>query len=208
MLPVSTESPRAGRQYQYHPIVPPYHHSPILYPNINFIANGQPFKITVNDKELKPSKNFFTPITSSTSSPITWITSSWGFNGQPVKILSYPGGVNNYLAGPRRGVGRWVVGWIKKIVSQIVRRKYLFNTVYLFHINLITSSLELYISQSGWGWALAVTGIEQALIKHQFLGATAPLEQVNVKVKVTPIKLGLRYAKLTSSKASYTLASG
>ena len=110
MLPVTTESPRAGRQYQYHPIVPPYHHSPIIFPNTNFIANGQPFKITVNDKELKPSKNFFTPITSSTSSPITWITSSWGFNGQPVKILSYPGGVSNYLAGPRRGVGRWVVG--------------------------------------------------------------------------------------------------
>ena len=102
----SEGSPRESRQYLYHNILPSYHHSPVIMPSINFIANGHPYKITVNNKEVKPSTMPQPPsIPNPTNSPITWITNTWGFNGQPVNIFSYPAGAQSYWAGPRRGVG-------------------------------------------------------------------------------------------------------
>ena len=98
---------RDERQYPYHHIIPTHHHPPIFMHNINWVANGHPYKITVNNKEMKPSTNPLSPtITNPTNSPITWITNTWGFNGQPVNILSYPASAQNYWAGQRRGAAQ------------------------------------------------------------------------------------------------------
>lgn len=109
-LPIKNEAPqtdpsnpRAGRQYQHFPIssfLPALHHSAILRPNINYLANGHPYKITVNDKELKPSTTTRpSTIINHTNSPVTWIMNTWGFNGQPVNIFSYPARRQEYWGG-------------------------------------------------------------------------------------------------------------
>ena len=87
---------RDVRQYQYHHILPTHHHQPIFMPNINWVANGHPYRIIVNNKEIKPSNNpLSTTITNPINSPITWITNT------------YPASSQNYWAGQRRGAGQW-----------------------------------------------------------------------------------------------------
>jgi hypothetical protein len=97
-------SVRDGKNYQH--ILPYHHHSPIVIPNVNFVANGHPYKITVNNKDIKPSNNQHPSIIiNPTNSPVTWITNTWGFNGRPVNIFSYT--ASRYFGGRRRRVGQW-----------------------------------------------------------------------------------------------------
>ena len=73
------------------PLIPTHHHPHSLTHNINYLANGRPYKITVNNKQLVPSITPLpTTITNQANSPVTWITNTWGFNGQPVNIFSHP----------------------------------------------------------------------------------------------------------------------
>merc|ERR1711997_483120 len=90
LLSLTESRPR----YRFPFIYKPHRPSPVHH--FNFVANGHPYKITVNNKELqpklppagptsKPSK----PPKAATNSPITWIRSPLGFNGLPVNIISY-----------------------------------------------------------------------------------------------------------------------
>merc|ERR1719362_70357 len=97
MVPTALSLPRYSVPHLLQPQLlrpSPVHH-------FNFVANGHPYKITVNNKELQPRLPLTTPDTQSpakpnkpakkpVNSPITWITSPIGFNGIPVNIISYP----------------------------------------------------------------------------------------------------------------------
>jgi len=90
LLSVAECLPRYRLPFLYKPHRPsPVHH-------FNFVANGHPYKITVNNKELQPKLQAPSPTTKpdkphkkATNSPITWISSPIGFNGIPVNIISY-----------------------------------------------------------------------------------------------------------------------
>merc|ERR1711936_1343924 len=79
-------------KYRFPFLYKPHRPSPVHH--FNFVANGHPYKITVNNKELQPklpaptSKPSKPPV-KATNSPITWISSPLGFNGIPVNIISY-----------------------------------------------------------------------------------------------------------------------
>merc|ERR1712038_876527 len=83
-------------RYRFPFIYKPHRPSPVHH--FNFVANGHPYKITVNNKELQPKLPPASPTSKpskplkhqATNSPITWIRSPLGFNGLPVNIISYP----------------------------------------------------------------------------------------------------------------------
>merc|ERR1712038_2148646 len=74
-------------RYRFPFIYKPHRPSPVHH--FNFVANGHPYKITVNNKELQPrlpapaaaDKPNKGPSKPAANSPITWITSPLGFNG-------------------------------------------------------------------------------------------------------------------------------
>ena len=77
------------------------HHRPSLtvYPPVNFIANGKPTKIFVNNKEFTPRPSLVQPAEGSkdddikltaTSSPITWLPGRYAFNGLPGSFVYLP----------------------------------------------------------------------------------------------------------------------
>ena len=142
---------RDVRQYQYHHILPTHHHQPIFMPNINWVANGHPYKITVNNKEMKPSINPLSPtIINRANSPITWITNIWGFNGQPVNILSYPESGRKYWAGPvgEREVG--VVGMLLESKCKTKQESELIETKCKLKNKGWSSSVKFFVLLENW----------------------------------------------------------
>ena len=72
----------------------------VVRPGLNFVTNGQPGKVKVVTKESRQGAATTTPAPSTTtvstasstntSSPFTWLTNSYLFNGLPSDIFSLP----------------------------------------------------------------------------------------------------------------------
>ena len=74
--------------------------SDMVRPGLNFVTNGQPGKVRVVSKENRQEATTTSPpltittvsttATSNTTSPFTWLTNSFLFNGLPSDIFSLP----------------------------------------------------------------------------------------------------------------------
>ena len=89
-----------------------YHYSSRVHrPNVNFVANGRPFKVLVNPREhqQQPPTTTRAPHTTTmvatttptsapiapTNSPLIWLTNRFFFNGLPHSLVSLPAGWMN-----------------------------------------------------------------------------------------------------------------
>ena len=85
-----------------------YHYSSRVHrPNVNFVANGRPFKVLVNpkDHQKQPPTTTRAPLTTTlattshsspptapTNSPLIWLTNRFFFNGLAHSLVSLPSG--------------------------------------------------------------------------------------------------------------------
>ena len=71
--------------------------SEVVRPGLNFVTNGQPGKVRVVKENRQEATTTQPPTTavaitssSNTTSPFTWLTNSYLFNGLPANIFSLP----------------------------------------------------------------------------------------------------------------------
>ena len=83
-----------------------YHYSSRVHrPSVNYVANGRPYKVLINPRDQKKQTTTRAPHTPTsslvastspsippTSSPLTWLTNNFFFNGRLASLVAVPSG--------------------------------------------------------------------------------------------------------------------